>query len=120
MPDSEKIDAMFGMLHEIKPVVLDIKEGQKAMDTRLRVVEGIGVAHEVKISRIQSDMDGLGRKVRSYQPLSNAEERGEPRGGKWLAFLEVLAVLPQYWHVCLSIGMAALTLATILIRHKIP
>lgn len=112
-----KVDEMRGMLHELKPVVMGIHEGQKAIEERMRSVESIGVAHEIKITRVERDMDRLGQKIRSTQSVSVAEIRGEPRGGKWLAFLEFFAVLPQYWHVILSIGMGALTTLTLLWRH---
>jgi hypothetical protein len=114
MADSEKIDEMHGMIHAMKPMLEDVRADQKAMDSRMRVNEARGERHEVKIDRIQSDMDGLGRKVRNCQPASIAEVRGEPRGGKWLAFLEFMAVVPQYWHVCLSIasvGISAVVIA---------
>lgn len=116
----KKIDDMFGLLHEMKPVLIDVREGQKAMDARMRDSEVRSERHAVKIERLESDIDGLGRKVRNHTG-GISQPRGESPGGKWLSFLEIFAVLPQYWHVALSIGMGAVTVFTVLIsvwRHK--
>ena len=105
MADSEKkIDEMFGLLHEMKPVVLDIREGQKSMDTRVRAIEvNVGV-HAVKIDRIQTDLDGLGRKVRGIETRPPATSEG-----RWTDIVEFLGAIPLYWHVigyAVTVGIA--------------
>lgn len=117
MDNDQKLDDMHGMLHEMRPMLAEVRDTQKAMDSRLRIVEVVAVEHKVKIDRIQSDLDGLGRKVRARPTGADAAGRGEPRGGKWLAFLEFLAVVPQYWHVIFSLGSLVTTAAVILYRH---
>lgn len=108
MADSDrKIDEMFGMLHELKPVVMDIREGQKEMDARVRGVEVQAGAHSVKIERIQSDLDGLGKKIR-YAPTPAA-----PEGRSFGAFLEIIASLPTYWHVVVSAVLFASSVAAV-------
>jgi hypothetical protein len=117
MSDTDrKIDEMHGMIHSMKPVLESVREDQRAFELRLRGAETTATEHKVKIERIQDDLDGLGRKVRSY-PVADAALRGEPRGGKWLAFLEFMAVLPQYWHVVLSLGMTVVAALTIVWHH---
>lgn len=119
MADSEKIDAMFGMLHELKPVVLAIKEDTKSMDARLRASEVQGAEHGVKIDRLQDDVDGLGRKVRVVETrAANPLPDKTPReSGKWTATIEFLAALPAYWHFIGAAMAGAVAAAALLIRH---
>ncbi len=119
MSDTDKkLDDLLGMVHEIRPVVLRIEDGQKAFDTRLRSVEIVGAEHGVKIERIQSDIDGLGRKVRSYQPLSQAEKRGEPRGGWWFSVMEFFEVMPLYAKFIIPWVTTAIAIVIAAWRHR--
>ncbi len=122
MADSErKIDEMFGLLHELKPVVLDIREGQKSMDERMRATETRGAEHGVKIDRLQEDVDGLGRKVRAVEVRATVPIAVAPpveSSGKWVALAEFIHALPAYWHVAaLSLGWV-LSVVAILWRHR--
>jgi hypothetical protein len=114
MADSEKkIDEMRDMLHELKPVVLDIREGQKAIDIRMRAVEVLGAAHTVKIDRIQTDMDGLGRKVRSIETRPPSGPPA-PAPGRWDSMVDFLAAVPAYWHVAAYAVTALIAFVAIL------
>ena len=116
MADSErKIDAMFGMLHEMKPVLIDVREGQKEMDARVRSVELQVGTHAVKIERIQSDIDGLGKKIRHTTPIVIPARRSDHLG--WRSLMEFLSVLPTYWHVILSAGLCFSSFLAILWRR---
>lgn len=127
MGQEDKIDQMNGLLHEMKPMLESVVDGQKTMDARMRSIEVRAEQHHVKIGRLQSDMDGMGQLVRRYSEvkvtsgingINDLEElRGTPRGGKWLAILEFLAVAPQYWHIIISIFMTAITVCTLVLRH---
>ncbi len=106
------------MIHEMKPVLLEIRDNQKEIDIRVRSVEVLGVEHRVKIDRIQADMDGLGRKVRSYQVVSFAEKRGEPRGGWWLSIIEFFEVLPVYRKFVIPWVATAIAVVVAAWRHR--
>lgn len=108
-----KVDEMRGMLHEMKPVIAASAETLKSLDDRQRALEIGHAEHKVQIVRIQSDLDGLGRKVRSQparvQPASHD-------GSKWIAFLEVVAVLPKYWQALIVLGSLAMTMLALGLR----
>lgn len=120
MPDSEKIDAMFGMLHELKPVVLAIKEDTKMMDARLRASEVQGAEHGVKIDRLQEDVDGLGRKIRIVETraANPLPAKATSEAGRWGAVLAFLAALPDYWHVAGSFVLGGGAIFAVLWRHR--
>lgn len=121
MADADKkIDEMRDMLHEMKPVLLDVREGQKAMDDRLRASELQGAAHGVKIDRLKEDVDGLGRKVRGIEVRGNlaAAVAPAPREGKWAAAAEFLGAIPAYWHFLGYVAAGALSVAAFFVRHK--
>ena len=105
MDTNEKLDEALKSLYRMEPKVDSIHEGQKAMDIRIRVVETQGTEHKIIIARALEDLDGLGRKVRSYPPTAAA--RAESRGGKWMAFMEFLEVLPGYAKFIIPWAMAA-------------
>lgn len=108
---SDKLDEMFGMLHEIKPVILDIRDGQKAMDIRVRAVENLGVEHKVRLARIDTDLDALGKKVRERPTIGPIGATGAAGadGSNWRGLMEFFSVLPTYWHVVVSIMMFSAT-----------
>lgn len=114
---SDKLDELLGLVHEMKPMLSDVRESQKATESRVRASELLAVEHGVKITRLESDVDGLGRKVRH---VANGDTlvAAKAEGGNWRALIELLAVLPQYWHVILSIGMSAIAAITLIWRHR--
>ena len=109
----EKLDKALEAVYEMRPVLLDVRENQKAMDIRVRATEARGEQHEVKIRRVQEDLDGLGRRVREKAVALPARSEGN-----WRGVVDFLSVVPAYWHVVVS---AMMFLATVLItawRHK--
>ena len=117
-PDNDKIDEIHKVIYAMKPMLEDVRDSQRGMDTRMRAVEIVGAEHKVKIDRIQSDMDGLGRKVRSIQPLSIAEKRGEPRGGWWAGMMDFFEALPFYWKFILPWASAIIATVVAAWRHR--
>ncbi len=102
MDDSEKLDRMFGMLHEMRPVVLDIREDQKAMDIRMRATEILGAEHGVKIRALEA------------KPAAASSEPG-----RWATIAEFLGALPTYAHFAMSIGGVVLAALAVAFRlHK--
>ncbi len=100
--DESKLDRILGMVHEMKPVLIDVREGQKAMDERMRASETRGTEHEVKIERIQSDIDGMGRKVRGVEARTLAlgpTPPPETEPGRWRGIIEFVAAVPAVWHI---------------------
>lgn len=131
MADIEgKIDDMSGMLHELRPVVLDIREGQKAMDVRMRAAEIQGAEHKVKIEGIHSDLGALGDKLRATAAAARAATaaatatvaaaatppRSEP--GEWTSFVEFISAIPSIWHVGLAALAGFAAAFSFLVKHK--
>ncbi len=109
----DKLDELSGMVHELKPVVFEIRENQRYMDARIRDFEIKYEGHEAKIDHLIIDSDSLGKKIRACE-MNQAIERGD---SKLFNFLEVLAILPRYWHIIMSLVMAAATAITIAWRR---
>lgn len=121
MPDKdEKIDKIFEAVFEMRPMLSDVRENQRAIDERMRAAETRGAEHGVKIDRIQSDIDGLGRKVRAVEVRSTVPSAvaAADTPGKWAALADFLGALPAYWHVVASTAMFLAAIATTLARKK--
>lgn len=98
MSDTDrKIDEMFGMLHEIKPMISHMHESQKEIELRMRVLEARGEQHQVKIERLQSDFGGICRKF-SNLAIAGQPARVQETKSWWLSVIEFLSVAPTYWH----------------------
>ena len=108
MADNEKIDEMHGMLHAMKPMLEEVRADQKAMDTRQRASELLAAEHGVKIGRLQSDVDGLGRKVRAVETRAPAAARES--SFSWMAIVDFFSAAPTLAHfaVTCAIGLMAL------------
>jgi hypothetical protein len=88
------------------------------LNARAGMLEVKSAEVEVKTTRLQQDLDGLGRKVRAQQERRlAASARPENEGSKWLAILEVLAAAPKWAHAIVSIGSIAGLAAALLWKH---
>lgn len=115
--DRRLLIEIHGSVKGIEPVLKSHGESIAKLEDRSRTVE-IGLAeHGGELKRVKSDLDGLGRKVRAGSDRRRLEASTEDTGGKWLAFLEVLAALPKYAHVLLTIGSAVGMAAVVLWHH---
>lgn len=102
-----------GTVSGIQPVLEANTATLRVMDERQRKGEMVSVEHGVKIERLESDVDGLGRKLRSQ---SLHLHQGGGGHGRWLSFLEAMVILPKYWHILLGLGGVASALISILLR----
>lgn len=116
MSQEEQISEMNGMLHEMKPQLASCLEGVRSVEMRTRFLETRVEQHDVKIDRLLSDVDGIGKKIRQHMDRDRIHAAGEKRSNKWIAFLEFLAVLPQYWHVVLGGFIALVGIAGVVVR----
>lgn len=112
----QKVDDVRDMLHEMKPVVSALARSTESLDVRMRAIEIKQSEHDVKLLRTQSDVDGLGRKVRA-QRERHIHGPADSEGSRWIDFLEVLAAVPKHWHVILTLGSMVTTAVMVLIRH---
>lgn len=117
MADSEKIDEMRDMLHELRPVVLGIREDTKSMDERLRGSEIRAAEHGVKIERLQDDVDGLGRKVRAVE-VRQPTTLPPSDTGRWASIAELLGAIPGVWHFVGYAVAGIISIAALIARHK--
>ena len=108
--DRRLLTDIHGIVSGLKPVIDTHGKTIDALDSRTRRLEIGHGAHEVKIGRLQDDLDGLGRKVRHV---------GAPRSetGMWRSILEIFASAPALWHFVLSACSIAVMAATILWKH---
>lgn len=102
-----------GTVSGIKPVLEANASALKALDERQRRSEIMGAEHGVKIERLGSDLDGLGRKVRaiSISPAPAGESTG-----RWLTFLELIAAMPKIWHALFYVGTAVVAASLLIAR----
>ena len=117
MSDSieRKVDAVVAAVNRMEPMLGDVRTGQKDADIRLRAVEVNIASHTVKIERIQTDIDGLGRKVRSIEIRPPGPPPAET--GKWAAVAEFVGSIPAYWHAIGYVAAAVLSVLAIA-SHK--
>ena len=122
MPDSleMKVDAVVAAVNRMEPMLGDVRSGQKDAEIRLRAVEVNIAAHTVKIERIQTDLDGLGRKVRHIEmrPPGPPTAPSAEVPGRWAAVAEFLGAIPAYWHAIGYVAAGVLSVAAIIARHK--
>ncbi len=102
------------MVHELKPIIFEIRDSQKVMECRIRDSEIKTAEHKVKINRLEIDLDGLGKKLRVI-PIHAARLQS---GSKFDAILEFLVIAPKFWHIILTAAMALITAITIAWRHR--
>ncbi len=112
-----KVDEMRGMLHEMKPVIAASARSLESLDSRQRRMEIKHAEMDVRVGRVITDLDNLGRKVRGYSDRHKLQAAAGHDSGRWLSFLEVLAAAPKYWHVFFTLGSFILTAVVILVRH---
>ncbi len=113
----EKVDGMLALLHSMKPVIDSSAASLLALDQRQRSMEISSAQNDVRVARLISDLDGLGRKVRALTDRRRLHEAGAAEGTRWMTFLTILAALPKYWPVIVAVGGFVTTAAVILWKH---
>lgn len=128
--EAQKIDAIHEAVFRMEPTVAAISRSMEGIDVRVRAAEIKAGQHDVQITRLQSDVDGLGRKVRYHAEQGALRPQAPapmppmtapaPERASWPAFVALLAELPSYWHfiVMISGGLAAIVAALIKL-HRI-
>ncbi len=114
MTMGDKFNELYGVVHELKPIIFEIRDSQKVMECRIRDSEIKTAEHKVKINRIEIDLDGLGKKLRVI-PIHAARLQS---GSKFDAFLEFLLLAPKFWHIIMTVAMAIITVFTIAWHRK--
>lgn len=123
MPDNDKLDAIFAAVHEMKPMLADVRDGQKSTEARLRASEISQAEHGVKIERLQTDFDGLGRKVRAVEtrilapaaPAVPAPARESKFS--WTTIIEFLSAAPTLAHFVITVFIGLGAIAAAFWRH---
>lgn len=119
--DRRLLTETHGLVRELKPLIEATRADVSGLDNRTRNLEVAYGAHDVKITRIQSDLDGMGRKFRaasqmikaSPTPVPDAGERGLLR-----TTFEFLAEAPTYAHVIVSGVSLLVAVAATLWKHR--
>jgi hypothetical protein len=116
--DRRLLNEIHGNTSGIKAIV-EMHTGQlQRLDSRVGELEVRSAEQDVKTTRQQQDLDGLGRKVRAQgERRLAASSKPENEGSRWLAFLEALAAVPKWAHVIVTLGSTGVTAAVLLWRH---
>lgn len=130
MDQEQKIDDMHGMIHEMKPMLADVKAGLMSQDLRLGFLEKQNIRNDMRIDRHDTDLSRMGTNIREVEGRVKSledkrhirEAAGVREGHKrtWIALLEFLASAPQYltiWHWVASGVVVVVTIAGLILRQ---
>lgn len=103
--DRRLLTDIHGIVSGLKPVIDSHGESLKFLDVRTRSLEVGHNIHDVKIIRLQEDLNGLGSKKSTHEP------------GITRAVIEFLAAAPVYAHVAVYAAGIAVTAVAVLWKH---
>jgi len=106
-----------GKVSAIQPSLDSLASGQKGLEERQRQSELTQATHGVKIERLQTDVDGAFRKIKSVEDRSRIAVKANEHGSGWLKVVEVVADAPKWVHAILTVGSLATTAGVIIWRH---
>lgn len=114
--DRRMLTEIHASVNKMEPVLAANTQALLGLDARQRASEIKSAEHGIQIKRLEGDVSGIFRSLRSLG--GKAVEASKSFGdGKWVAVLEFLAIFPKYWHIIFSIGTVIITLL-ITIFHK--
>jgi Flp pilus assembly CpaF family ATPase len=108
-----------GTVGGLKPLMERMDARQDSLDERQRKSEIVAAEQGVKVDRLQSDVDGAWKKIKSLDDRQRIRSAAHPESsnGTWLAILEFLASAPKWAHALVTVGSVATTVGVVLWRH---